>query len=240
MTSITHNTPARQTPATHAARSAALSLVAVATVGLIGWIALRPTPGHAPRAKGARSKVAAPTAKQRAAVDLAYPTPGPSLPGAIAIDYDYEHDRTRMSLTTGGLAARSPAYSLGGITLRWTSEFDGTARRPDAGELSVQCLLTVVSTPEGALASSAPPAEFIADGTTIDAQSSARGKSGYTSKPKPDGSHESLAFKIRTTDLITLANAKSVQLKAGVVTVPFSASHIHDLREFVARMNPRS
>lgn len=250
MTGVTTNIhvgtrrPPAPPPATRGARSAAFRVVALIVVGLIvvglvGWIALRPTTSHA-RAAGSARKDAAPTADQRAALDLAYPTPGPTLPPSISIVYAPEHDRTRMTLTTVGLAASAPSYNLTGLTLRWISEFSGKARRPDAGELSVQCVLTGVSQPEGALAASSPPAEFVANAATIEARPAVRGKTGYTSKPRPDGSHESLAFKVRTADLITIANATSVQLKAGVATVPLSPAQIHDLREFVARMNPRS
>lgn len=233
----------RGTPAKGAAqrRRMLLGVGASLVIVAVAAIALRPINGTRGSTKHAPGEVSAKTIeKQKAVAALMYPRASPICPPSIKIAYDDIKDRTRMTLTWSGLSATASGYRLSNATLRLTSEFAGEVRPVDAGELSVQGVLTAVSIPEGGLAAGVPPVEFTVDGLAIEAKPATAGKSGYSSKAKSDGSHESLAFKVRTQDLITMASAKSLKWKAGVAECAVSSSQVADLREFVARMNPRS
>lgn len=221
-------------------RRVLLGVGASLVIVVVAAIALRPISGTRGSAKRTPSEVSARTIeKQKAVAGLAYPQASAICPLSIKIVYDDVKDRTRMTLTWSALSATASGYRLSNATLRLNSEFVGKVRPADTGELSVQGVLTAVSIPEGGLAAGSPPAEFTVDGTVIEAKPATAGKSGYSSKAKSDGSHESLAFKVRTQDLITMASAKSLKWKAGVAECAVSSSQVADLREFVARMNPR-
>lgn len=216
-------------------------LIIVAALAII-YLAIRPTSAKASPAtanKAGPIATAEPTKKQRVAAEFAYPTSTGRLPSTVKISTDAEKARTRMTLTLGNLGAAIPAsYKTNAPTLKIVSEYHGAGRRPDMGELSVQCTMSIVSVPAGVLASSSPPAVFTADGQTINARPVSSTSPGYKSKPQPDGSHESLAFKLDTKHLIALANAKSVSAKIGDISLRLSPAELADLREFVARMDP--
>ncbi|MBL8761476.1 MAG: hypothetical protein JNL50_09260 [Phycisphaerae bacterium] len=186
------------------------------------------------------SRTSAPSAKQRAAAELAYPDSSGPLPEAITVTYDAGKNRTQMCAELAALSASAPAgYRLSTATMRVRSEFTGERRREDRGELSVRVDLLIESSPPGALAPSSPVAELNVNGKVLAARGASDGSSGYEPAKGRGGRGESLEFRVSTKDLIELASSKAASLKAGVVSVQLSAREIAVLREFAARMNPR-
>ncbi len=195
------------------------------------------------RSKGAAASVVShePSKKQQRAAEYNYPTPSSTLPRSIAVSYDPGKDRTTMTLSLTGLAANVPsAYRVSGLSLSVISEFAGQSRNPDAGELSVRCVLTGTTTTPGVLAPSSPVATLSADGKTFESRPPPSNKSPFRTETSSSGTREIVEFRLSTSGLIALAHAKSVSAQVGTATLTFSPTQIADLREFVARMNPRS
>lgn len=176
--------------------------------------------------------------KERAAGWIYPPTTGGASPESISVEFDAARDRTKMTLTLKPAATTPTGAALDGVTLRLVSEFLGQHRAEP--ELSVTARLTVVSRDAGVLAPASPPGAFEADGKELPVMAPAGGKSGYTSAAKPDGSHESLSFRVPTRDLLKLAKASKVNGRFGAMSLTLSAAQARDLREFIARMKPES
>ncbi|MEK6700985.1 MAG: hypothetical protein AABZ53_01900 [Planctomycetota bacterium] len=217
-------------------RIAASAVVLTLAVG-IAWAVVPAGARHT----GARSPLtpAQLVAREQAAAQLAYPTPRPSLPASIVVVYDDAKDRTRMTLTLRDVRASASGHpSLSAVELTVLSEYQGHVREPGHGELSVRGTLSLISKAPGVLAPSSPPGIFTADAKSLKAKPVAPGKSGYQSKSKPDGSHESLAFHLSTKDLLTIAASRDVTAQLGAARVTLTPAHLELLREFAARMNP--
>lgn len=195
------------------------------------------------RSKGGAASVSShePSKKQQRAAEYNYPTPSAALPKSIAVSYDPGKDRTTMTLTLAGMVVNVPsAYRITGPGVQIISEFAGQSRKPDAGELSVRCLFSATTTTPGVLAPSSPIATFTADGTSFESRPPPSNKSPFRSESSPAGTREIVEFRLSTSGLIALAHAKSVSAQIGTATLTFSPTQISDLREFAARMNPRS
>lgn len=218
--------------------------VAGAVTLVAGLIVGYETLGHAPRHASARTHSvpppnAEPTTKQKAAAEFAYPASVGALPGSITIVYDAAKDRTKMTFRTREVRLTPPSGTrVSNVELKFVSEFAGQTRRADAGELSVQCLITLVTSAAGTLAPSTPPGDLTADGSTFKLRAAFEGESGYKSRAKPDGVHEALAFKIFTKDLIKIVAATNASGHIGALGFTLSAAQLTDLREFAARMDP--
>ncbi len=143
-----------------------------------------------------------------------------------------------MVLEFKELRPSAQGYRLSAGTLKITSEFDGRSRKPDAGELSVQCSLSLVTSTAGALAPASPPGDLLVDGREYPVKPAFPGESGYRSKSKSGELHESLAFRIATKDLLSACKGSSVSLRLGTVKLVLTPPQLSDLREFVARMDP--
>ena len=98
--------------------------------------------------------------------------------------------------------------------------------------------MTLYTTSPGVLASGSPPGTFTADGTAVDTRDEKAGRSGYTSTKAGSGYTEELVFKFDVKGLITIATAKSVSGKFGLVGFTLTPAQRADLREFGARLNP--
>ncbi len=216
---------------------AALLTIAVGGVAFQAAGTRRGTPHRASSHSAASG--ADPTAKQRVAADLEYPVPTRRPGTGIVESFDAAKNRSRITLELRDPTVTGPAHApCGGVVVKLISEFEGTVRRTDAGELSVRCVMSAVMGTPGLLAPSSPPAEFCVDGRTFAARSAAKGQSGYRSKRMHDGFHESLEFRIPTRDLLAMARSHSVTATLGVLTVSFSAAHLGAVREFAGRMDP--
>ena len=77
------------------------------------------------------------------------------------------------------------------------------------------------------------------DGKTIHLHHPTKGKGSYTSERQPDHVKETVLFRVHTASLIAVASGKDVALRIGGVRVVLTARQIEEIREFVARMNPK-
>ena len=194
-----------------------------------------------------------PSETQVAALKLDYPRPSPQTPKPISVIYNAHKDRTRMTLelkeAAGGLGAASGAHGVSSVLIKLSSEYPGKTRPADHGESSVDGVVVIKSKSGGAGApepgastgtkSTVPPGSFDVDGHTIHLHHPAKGKASYTSEPQPDHVKETVLFRVHTAALIEVASGKDVALKVGSVRVVLTAQQIEEIREFVARMNPK-
>lgn len=144
-----------------------------------------------------------------------------------------------MAIELSGLSATcASGYRADKTAMKLTSFHSGRRRASNAGEASVDGLITVVTPTAGVLAGSLPPVVFVIGSDRIEAKTPISSSEMYTSRKKPDGVHESLRFRIQTEDLVRIATATSIVAECGVAKIRLSEHQIADLREFVARMNP--
>jgi hypothetical protein len=161
------------------------------------------------------------------------------MPQGLSTEYDVAKDRTKMVLELPNIVTKAPSsYRAGSVTLKLESEFAGTVRRKDVGELSVECEASMISAAGGALSPGDPPAVVEVDGTAFDGLAPVKGVLGYHSKKSEQGIKERLLFRVHTSDMIRIASGRSVIFKFGEVKTSLAASDVAAIREFVARMNP--
>ncbi len=170
---------------------------------------------------------------REAAAQIVYPPAGASVPRSIVISFDAEKNRTRMVLKLSPVLS-APGFVLSDATLTLVSEFDGIRRDPSKPELSIRCEIAATTPGAGALAPSDPPAELIADGTSIAARAVTRGETGYSTTK----SCERLKFKFSTVDLARAASAGELRVVAGMASARLTVEQVSDLRQFAARLNP--
>lgn len=240
MTTATTMTPTTNTGKQALLVGGAATLLLLAGVGY----ALLAGGGGATRAKPAHGfapKAGEPTAKEKRVAEMAYPASSGALPGTITSVFDPVKNRTKLTASFKDVRVAGPAGTrISGAELKVVSQFEGAERKPGQGELSVQCVLSLDTSMPGVLAPSSPPGEMLADGKPIKLRVSMPGESGYKSKPKNGGSHESLAFRLGTPDLLAIVKSKSVTGTLAGASFALTPAQLADLREFAARMNPAS
>lgn len=207
-------------------------------LGAVAFTKILPVRAHAstPASKHASTE---PSRAAKAAAALPFPTSSGKTPRSFAIRYDPGNDTTKMTLDLSGFTSvASPLSPPRGVSIHLLSQFKGQSRRADSAELSLECAITAVVRQPGVLAPSSPPGTCDADGKSFVLFASSSSGLGYRAKPSSDGTHESLAFKIRTRDLLKIVRAQNVQLTIGTAQIRLSPTNIADLSEFAARMKP--
>jgi hypothetical protein len=163
------------------------------------------------------------------------------LPPTISVKYDPKDGKTEMVLRLSGLNVQ--CKSGAGVTesaFRVTSEFHGTQRDPNVGELSVVCAVVVTSKSGGLLAMGSTPPDIVADGVSLPTRPIQNTAKSHVIERVGALFHETVRFKLDTEQLLALASAKQASVRIGSVEVLLDQRHLADVKEFAARMNPRS
>jgi hypothetical protein len=215
--------------------AAAAGVVAIGACVLV--ITSRPhMTGEPTKAQKAEAK----RAKDAGLLALTYPASTGTRPASMEISYDGAADRTIMTVRLTGLrVSGGGAASVRGATLYLTSSHEGRVRAADNPEGSVDGSIVVQASTPGILAYSGAPGTVTAAGQTTPLKGPSGKGGGYSSTKTVSGVDEIVRFRFRTEDLVSGVAAGGLTMTFGTIQVEVSGQNFADLREFVARLNPR-
>lgn len=184
-------------------------------------------------------KAQAKSEKDQELLALPYPKSSGGLPKSIVITYDAAGDRSTMTWTTSNLRVLGPASAnVASITLHCSSSYKGTSRSADRPEGSVDARVVARCSSPGLLSYAGSPGAILIASESRPLKP-ASGKGAYSSTKSGAAWDESVSFRVSTADLVAAANALNATLKIGSVDLEVAGDAMTELREFVARMNPR-